>query len=92
MSQRWGKYTRVKAHAVGTKAVKILAENPKRKAFLVYNNGTATVYLIDDETVPKEDGIPIPPGGSYDNDTTTAAIYLVAESGTQDVRVEEDTD
>jgi len=92
MPDRWGKYSRFRAHPVGTKPVQVLAQNPKRKSFLIYNNGTATVYLLDDETLPKEEGMPIPPGGSYDNDTTTAAIYLVAESGIQDVKVEEDTD
>jgi len=92
MPDRWGKHARFRAHSVGTTPVQILAENPRRKGFLVYNNGTATVYLLDDPTLPKKEGMPISAGASYDNDTTTAAIYLVAESGTQNVRVEEDTD
>lgn len=76
---------------VGTKAQKLVAENPKRKAFLVYNNGSATVYILSGPNKSKNDGIPVPIGETYNNDTCYGEFWIIAETGTQDVRIEEDT-
>jgi len=78
--------------AVGTKPILLCHANPGRAGILVYNNGLAKVYILPTETHPKEEGIPVAPGASYDNDTLTGELWIVAESDTQDVRVEEDTD
>lgn len=72
---------------VGTDVMSLVGENPKRKVLLVYNNGTATVYILGAESNSKEEGIPVPAGGSFDDDASTGALYIVAESGTQDVRI-----
>jgi len=70
----------------------LVTENSTRKGLLVYNNGTDTVYILSSPALEKEDGIPVAPGKAYDNDDCYGEYWIVAESGSQDVRVEEDTD
>ena len=72
---------------VGTNVLQLVSENPKRKSLLVYNNGTATVYILSAENLGKDDGMPVAAGGSFEDEETTGALYIVAESGIQDVRV-----
>ncbi len=74
--------------SVGTEVKKLVGENPKRKALLVYNNGSATVYILGSRNNAVTDGMPVPPGSSYSDNESTGALYIVAESGTQNVRVE----
>ncbi|MBW2559544.1 MAG: hypothetical protein JRE40_01690 [Deltaproteobacteria bacterium] len=77
---------------VTTKKKKLVTENPTRKGLLVYNNGSATVYILSSPALDKTDGIPVAAGGSYENDDCYGEYWIVADSGSQDVRVEEDTD
>ena len=77
---------------VTTKAMKLVTENPTRKGLLVYNNGTAKVFILSSPALGKEDGIPVAVGTSYSNDDCYGELWIVADSGSQDVRVEEDTD
>jgi len=77
---------------VSTTAVRLLTANPKRRGFLVYNNGSATIYLLNKQTQTSSDGIPIPAGASYNNDTCFGEYWVLAESGIQDIRVEEDAE
>ena len=72
---------------VGTNVVQLVGENPKRKAFLIYNNGTAIVYILGSKSNTKEDGIPVAAGGTFSDNDSTGAVYAVAESDVQDVRV-----
>ena len=84
---------KIGAFKVGSEKPKqILRDNPKRKSFLIYNNGTATIELVDNAQAKYGDGIPIAPGIPYDNDTPTGSFWLIAESGEQDVRIEEDVE
>lgn len=85
------KYAKTYAIQVSTKAMKLVGENKDRVAFLVYNNGTATVYILSSPALSKTDGIPVASGNSYENDHSYAEYWIIADSGTQDVRVEEDT-
>ena len=73
-----------------TKPQQILRDNPKRKSFLIYNNGSATVELLSSPQQKYGDGIPIAYGIPYDNEVATGSFWLIAESGEQDVRMEED--
>ena len=66
--------------------------NKKRTGLLVYNNGDQIVYILGSQTTQKEDGIPVAPGRSYENNTSYGALWQIAESGSQNLRVEEDTD
>ena len=70
----------------------ILRDDPKRKSFLIYNNGTATIELLSSPQQKYGDGIPIGAGTPYDNETATGSFWLIAESGNQDVRMEEDVE
>ena len=72
---------------VGTEVVRIIGENPKRKSFIIQNKGTASIYLLGSENLTKDDGIEVAAGATFSDETSTGAIYAVAESGTQDVRV-----
>ena len=81
---------RIFAHSVTTTATQILKANPKRKAVFIYNNGTATVYLLSDQRQVAANGIPIPVGTGYDSDHYNCqGDYWIIGSGTDDIRVEE---
>ena len=84
--------SRTFAITVGTTAIRLLTANPKRKAFLIYNNGSATVYLISEQIKTVAEGIPIPAGASYNNETCYGEYWIISESAGQDVRVEEDVE
>ena len=73
---------------VTTKVVQVVAKDPHRTGLLIYNNGTAAVYLLSARNMKAADGIPIAKGSSYSNKESTNAYWIVAESGTQNVRVE----
>jgi len=77
---------------VTTTPQKLVTENPTRKGLLVYNNGSVTVYILSGQNIPKTDGIPVAAAASYNNDDCYGEFWIVAESGSQNVRVEEDTD
>lgn len=75
------------------KPVPLVSENPPRKALLVFNNGTATVELVDSPHAKYGDGIPIPKGTAYDNyHYCQGAYWIVVKEGDgdQDIRFEED--
>jgi len=79
--------------SVGTTVKQLCKENPTRTRLFVYNTGSAIVYILSAQNKTSADGIPVAATtGTYENKTTTAAMWIVAASGTNDVRVEEDTD
>ena len=81
----------IRAFSVTSTAQKILDANPRRKAVLIYNNGTATVYLLSSRNQVAANGIPIPTGANYSSDHfNTQGEYWIIGSGTDDVRIEED--
>lgn len=81
----------IRAFSVTTTAKLVLEANDKRKAVLIYNNGTGTVYLLSGRGQIATDGIPIPVGGAYDNDHfNPQGEYWIIGSGTDDIRIEED--
>ena len=84
---------KIGAFKVGaTKPLQILRDNPDRKSFLIYNNGSAAIELLSSPQQKYGDGIPIKGDRSYDNETATGSFWLIAESGEQDVRMEEDAE
>jgi hypothetical protein len=86
------KKARTFALTVTTAVQKLVGKNSTRTGLLVYNNGTATVYILSAQNLTSADGIPVAAGASYENNETTAELWIVAASGSQNVRVEEDTD
>ena len=84
---------KIGAIKVTTKPKMLVDMNPHRKALLIYNNGTAPVELLSSKDSRYGDGIPIKADRSYSNpDYCQGAYWIIAESGTQDVRFEEDID
>jgi len=81
------------AISVETTVKQLVKENPTRTRLLVHNTGSAIVYILSAQNLTSADGIPVAAStGTYENKTTTAPMWIVAASGTNSVRVEEDTD
>lgn len=85
-------FPRIRAFTVTTAAQKLLEGNAKRKAVLIYNNGTAPVELLDNKKQVYGDGIPIHAGSCYTNEhfNCQGEYWIISESADQDVRIEED--
>lgn len=74
---------------VGTSAVLIAAANTTRQSLTVYNNGAGTIYL-GGSGVTVAGGLPVPASTPYIMDGSTAALYAISASGTNDVRTMEE--
>jgi len=74
---------------VTTAVMELVQENPTRKGLLVVNLGSNTVYILSAQNLKYTDGIPVTNGGSYSNDNCYGAYWIVAATGSNDVRVEE---
>jgi len=86
-----GKFTRTFAQLVTTKVQQLCAEDPNRICIFVQNLGSAPIYILSAQNMTAADGIQVAAnGGTYKNDTTTAPLWIVAASGTNDVRVQVD--
>ena len=85
-------HPRIRPFTVTTMAKLLLRNNKKRKAVLIYNNGAAPVELLDSPNGIYGQGIPIQAGTAYDNDhfNPQGAYWIICETGTVDIRVEED--
>jgi len=55
----------VEAVTVGATSVRILTFTKKRTYFLIKNNGTATIYLLEDSKRALANGFPLAPGEIY---------------------------
>lgn len=74
------------AATVGTSAVQI-APASLRQSLVIVNNGGSAIY-VGGSGVTAATGVPVPAnGGVLVLDKTTAAVYAVAASGSNDVRV-----
>jgi hypothetical protein len=74
---------------VGNTATLVLASNPGRRMFSVYNNGAVTMYLGPDANVATTTGTPILPQASYTQNGSRmymGAWYGITASSTVDVR------
>jgi hypothetical protein len=83
-----------RAVSVPTTVVQLASYNPRRTAIVIINNGTATVYISDNQADVSTQGFPLASGASFslikaDGDDPTVALYGVASTGTQDIRVAE---
>ena len=73
---------------VSTEVKELCAENPNRIALNVWNNGSGAVYLLSAQNLTYADGFPIAAGGSRTDNESTNAYWIIAASGTQNLRVE----
>lgn len=87
------KKLRISTLSVGTEVKQLVKADPTRRRLYVYNTGAAVVYILSAQNKTSADGIPVAATtGTYENKTTTGPMWIVGASGTNDVRVEEDTD
>ena len=84
-------FPRIRAFTVTTTAQKLLDVNHRRKAVLIYNNGSAPVELLDTGEAIYGQGIPILAGTEYDSDhfNPQGEYWIICETGTEDIRIEE---
>jgi len=81
------------ALSVTTDVKELVKKNLSRTRVYVCNTGSAIVYVLSAQNLKATDGIPVAATtGTYENKTTTGPMWVVAASGTNDVRVEENTD
>lgn len=71
-----------------------VAYNRERRSLQVFNNGTAEIQLSQNPSNVATDGTPLIPGAvavllRSDGDEPELAMYMVADSGSQDVRIVE---
>lgn len=86
-------FPQIKQLTVTTTVVRILEKNPLRKAVLIYNNGTAPVYLGHTDKVTSSTGMPIINQATYSNDhfNPTGEYWCIGtQAGGDDIRIEED--
>ncbi len=78
--------------SVGTKPVRLLVANPKRKFWAVINAGSIDVYVGHDSqvsTTGKRKGIPVKAnGGMYGDEYHTGEVWAIAPSETEVTVVE----
>jgi len=79
------------SESVGTSATEVIPASTERKSLLVQNAGSGPVYVGFDSSVTTSNGVKVAAGGTYADDTYTGSIYVIAASGTQDVRFQEVT-
>lgn len=74
------------------KPKQVLAEDASRVYVIIYNNGSETVELLSSPHQKAGDGFPIPPGTCYDNEHCQGDYWMISTSGTQNIRIEEDSE
>lgn len=72
---------------VGTEGVELVGENEKRAGVLIQQLGAGNVYIIGAKNKAITDGIKLATNGTYSDDSSTGAIFAVADAANQDVRV-----
>ena len=73
-----------------TKTEMLVDATPKRRRLYVQNLGTASVELLSSKDGRYGEGIRIAPSGDHVIRDVQGAYWHVAESGSQDLRFEED--
>ena len=81
---------KIGARKFTAKTEMLLDKNPKRTRLYVQNLGTANVELLSSKDGRYGDGIRIASEGDHTIRDCQGAYWIVAETGTQDVRFEED--
>jgi len=76
---------------VSTSATLLIEGNINRQSTLIQNTGSGPVYVGFDNEVTPSDGIEVAAGGTYSDETYGGDVYVVAGSGTKDVRFQEVT-
>lgn len=72
---------------VTTTAVIIVAERSNRNSISIRNLGANTIYIGQDDTVAVASGFPIDANSVKTIDNYIGALYGIASSGTNDIRI-----
>ena len=93
VDERLGQTGSYDSTAVSTSATLVVAADTDRQSVLVQNLSTDTpAYVGFDNAVTAASGVRVPAGGGvYSDDSFTGDIYVIAESGTVDIRHQEVT-
>ena len=81
---------KIGARKVTAKTEMLVDKNPKRTRLYVQNLGTDNVELLSSKDGRYGEGIRIASNGDHTIRDVQGAYWIVAETGTQDVRFEED--
>jgi len=78
---------------VSTTATLVVGADTTRQSVLVQNlSANVPAYVGFDNTVTAANGVQVPAGGGvYSDDSFTGDVYVIAESGTVDIRHQEVT-
>jgi hypothetical protein len=90
MGNKLGSKSDTYALTASTTPKKLCSANKDRANILVVNNGSVTVYITSGQSKTASDGIPVAASQSYNNDTTTAELWVLTSSSTSELRIQED--
>lgn len=79
------------AVTVGTSSGAVVAANSNRVSVLIYNAGSATIYLEPGAAAVVADSFPVPASTAFEEREFTGAINGISGTAGQDVRVWEVT-
>jgi len=85
--------SRTYALSVTSITQQLCGADKKRRQIMVFNLGSNTVYICSAQNMKHTDGYPVPASANpYKNKECTSALWIVAETGTNDVRVQVDSE
>jgi hypothetical protein len=74
---------------VGIVPTLIVAANGNRKAMMIKNDGTASIFLANSDQVTVADGLVLPQGVQLNVEGDTDAYWGICAAGTQQVNIVE---
>jgi len=84
--------TRTYALSVTSTVQQLCSKDKKRNSIKVFNLSSNTVYVLSAQNMKYTDGYPVTATLPYENVITKEALWIVAETGTNDVRVQVDSE
>lgn len=84
--------SRTFAISVTTTAQQLCAKDSKRKSLKVFNLASNTVYITSAQNMTYTDGYPVTASLPYENKECKEQLWIIASTGTNDVRVQVDSE
>jgi hypothetical protein len=85
--------TRTYALSVTTTIQQLCGADKKRRQIMVFNLGSNTVYICSAQNMLYTDGYPVLASSNpYKNKECTSELWIIAATGTNDVRVQVDSE
>jgi hypothetical protein len=73
-------------------AQQLCADDPKRKSLKVFDLSSNTVYITSAQNMPYTEGYPVTATIPYENKECKKRLWIIAATGTNDVRVQIDSE